>query len=193
MTVIAHIHHLLLDHCTRCERDETISKAQRQQYLDRVALLLADSRLQQRTDQQIWNLGWDKPFFAHNNAGAMGPAVERARSAGVFADPEVISSPQFMIDETPGRLVQDAVARGDLTGACAVTSRLARVQAFARALPRISQAVNHFHDYWQAAMLGANELQERAVAIAEIWVLEAGQSAKLKALASPRLVTCSQI
>lgn len=167
MTVIAHIHHLLLDHCTLCEHDEARSRVQRQRYLDRVARILTTSRLAQRTREQVWNLGWDKPFFAYNTAGTVGPAVERARAADVFADPEVITSPQFMIGKMPGPLVEAAITRGLLTGACAVPFRLARVQAYARAVPRIWQAVNRFHEDWQAAVLSADELQERAVAIAE--------------------------
>ncbi|MBB4226090.1 hypothetical protein [Variovorax guangxiensis] len=167
MTIIAHIHHLLLNYCTLCEHNEARSQVQRQRYLDRVTRILTSSRLVQRTEEQIWNLGWDKPFFAYNAAGTAGPAVERARAAGVFACLDAVASPQFMIGEVPGPLVEDAVARGHLAGACAVPFRLARVHAYARAVPRIAHQVNRFYDDWQAAVLGADELQERAVAIAE--------------------------
>lgn len=167
MTVIAHIHHLLLDHCTRCENDEARSLLQRQRYLDQVSRILTTSQLAQRTEEQIWNLGWDKPFFANIAAGTVGPYVERARTAGVFADPEAVTSPNFMIGKMPGPLVEKAIALGHLKGACAVPYRLERVQAYARAVPRITQEVNRFHDDWQTAAINADELQERAVAIAE--------------------------
>lgn len=167
MAFIGDLHHLLIDHCTRSKHDHVRSRAQRQRYVDQVARILAGSRLEERTDAQIWALGWDKPFFAYNAASAVGPAVERARAAGVFSDREAVTSPQFMTNATPGPMVAEAIARGHLTGACAVPFRLARVQAYARAVPRITQEVNRFYAAWQSAACTAHELQEMAVAIAE--------------------------
>ena len=119
------------------------------------------------TEEQIWNLGWDKPFFANSAARTVGPYVERARAAGVFSNPKAVNSPNFIIGKVPGALVEDAIARGHLKGACAVPYRLQRVQAYARAVPRITQEVNRLHADWRTGATSADELQERAVAIAE--------------------------
>ena len=167
MNFLAHVHSLLINHCTRGEHDDARSFVQRGRYLDRVASILAASQLEPRTEEQIWNLGWDKPFFAHNTAGTVGPAVEQARKAGVFADRAAVASDQFMNRGEHGSRVRDAIAQGDLTGACIVPFRLARVQSYARAVPRITEAVNQFHSDWISKAFSADELQERAVAIAE--------------------------
>ncbi len=166
MSFIAHIHHLLLDHCTRSEHDKARSFVQRQRYIDQVSRILTRSRLERRTEEQIWNLGWDKPFFSNIAAGTVGPYIEQAREAGVFDDREMVTSPRFMSEKMPGPQVIDAMARGDLSGACAVPYRLERVQAYARAVPQITQEVNRLHDDWSSGALNADEIQERAVAIA---------------------------
>jgi hypothetical protein len=52
--------------------------------------------------------------------------------------------------------------------ACDQRAHLLRiVQSYARAVPRITEAVNRFHRDWLNAAPGVDELQERAVAIAE--------------------------
>lgn len=180
MSIIAHIHHMLLDHCTRCENDEPRSRMQRQRYLDAVSRILDASKLAQRDEKQIWNLGWDKPFFANIAAGTVGRYVELARVAGVFADHEAVASQNFMHEGTLGPHVTDAIARGDLQGACQATYRLERVQAYARAVPQITQVVNRFHDDWRTAAIDADELQERAVAIAEDIGMGRGPIGKVK-------------
>jgi hypothetical protein len=179
MTVIAHIHHLLLDHCTRCEYDEERSLVQRQRYLAKVCDILTTSRLAQRTEEQIWDLGWDKPFFANMAASRVGPLIDQARRAGVFADREAVTSPNFMIGKVPGPMVEDAKARGHLAGACAVPFRLERVQAYAQAVPRLTREINRFHDDWLTAGLNPDELQERAVAIAEDIAIGGGPIGKV--------------
>ncbi len=166
MTFIHHVHDLLVNHCTRSDDTET-SLLQQERYIGRVRNILVNTQLKHRTEQEIWELGWDKPFFANIAAGTVGPFIERARAAGVFADPKAVTSPDFMIGKVPGPLVDDAITRGHLAGACAVPFRLERVQAYARAVPRITQEVNRFHDAWQTAALNSDELQERAVVIAE--------------------------
>lgn len=166
MTLIPHIHALLIDHCTRAD-DEERSRVQRLRYVAGVQRLLSTSRLALRTPREVWTAGWDKPFFAYNKAALVGPAVDLARRTGVFEDPALVASPAFLRDGHPGQLMQDAIARGHLTGACAVPFRLQRVQAYARAVPRITETVNRFHDDWQAGTLTADDLQARAVAIAE--------------------------
>jgi hypothetical protein len=166
MTLIAHIHRLLLDHCTLTDDDER-SRTQRQVYIDRVQRVLTTSQLAPRTPQAVWTVGWDKPFFAYNSAALVRPAVDIARQSRVFEDPVTVASPEFLRDGQPGRLVLDGITRRHLTGACAVTYRLQRVQAYAHAVPRITEAVNRFYDDWQTGALAADELQARAVAIAE--------------------------
>lgn len=180
MTFIAHTHYLLLEHCTRCESDEKLSRDQRQRYLDQVSRILTASRLAQRTEEQIWSLGWDKPFFSNIAAGTVGPYIEQARKAGVFANREAVASDGFMVGQTLGTLARAAINRRDLTGACAVPYRLERVQAYARAVPRIMQQVNRFHDDWQNPTLDTDRLQEQAVAIAEDIGLGGGPIGKVK-------------
>jgi hypothetical protein len=167
MDFIAHVHCLLLNDCTRSEKDEACSFVQRGRYVNRLADILAASRLERRTEEQIWKLGWDKPFFAYNRASNVGPLIEQARAAGVFADRTAVASDQFMRGQERGPLVRNAIQSGHLKGTCAVTHRLARVQSYALAVPQITEAVNRFHNDWLSGDVRADELQERAVAIAE--------------------------
>ena len=135
---------------------------QRQRYLDRVRLVLSTSRLAPRTQHDVWAIGWDKPFFANNSAARVNKAVDLVRQVGLFDDPVAVASPKFFENE-----VHAGIEQGYLVGACKVRYRLERVQAYAQAVPRITEAVNHFHDDWQAGNLEAAELQARAVSIAE--------------------------
>ncbi|SFQ41069.1 hypothetical protein [Variovorax sp. 770b2] len=167
MTLIAHIHRLLLDHCTRAADNDERSRTQRQRYIDRVQRVLTTSRLAPRAPHEVWASGWDKPFFAYNAAAQVDPAVNLARQSGVLENPTEVASTAFLDDGKFGTLVQAGIAHGQLTGACAVTWRLQRVQNFARAVPRITEAVNRFHDEWLTGTLEVDALQARAVAIAE--------------------------
>lgn len=166
MSLIFHIHRLLIDHCTRADNVQR-AQSQRLRYVRALKRLLAASTLAPRTPLQVWSIGWDKPFFAYNSAARVGPSVERARRSGLFADPSVVGSSDFLRDGQPGWMLQEGIESGDLVGACAVNFRLEGVQAFAEAVPRITEKVNRFHHDWQAGSLSSADLQERAVAIAE--------------------------
>jgi hypothetical protein len=167
MSFVAPTHHLLLDHCTRREHDEVRSRDQRQLYIERLRSILEGSKLKVRTQDQVWGIGWDKPFFANMKASSAEQSVTRARQSGLFADYRAVAEDAFMVGDRLGQLLQSAIDGGDLTGPCQVQYRLRRVQAYARAVPRITDSVNAFYQDWINGNGGADQLQERAVAIAE--------------------------
>jgi hypothetical protein len=167
MSFVSHIHDLLLNHCTRSTHGDARSLDQRQRYKKRVESILASSQLGPRTEDQVWDLGWDKPFFSNNKASKVEPAVQLARKKRVFSDRLMVTSDEFMKGEEPGPMVVRAKQSGQLKGACAAAYRLAYVQSYARSVPRITKVVNQFHNDWQRGTLASDQLQERAVAIAE--------------------------
>lgn len=166
MTFIHHVHNLLVNQCTRSDDTEK-SVLQKNRYIERVRNILVNTKLKHRTEQEIWELGWDKPFYQYNRAATVGPAVDKARRAGFFNDRSVIASTLFMEDGIPGQLVIDATTQEVLTGACKVIQRLEKVQAYAQAVPRITEAVNRFHSNWESGNFSAEDIQEQAVSIAQ--------------------------
>ncbi len=166
MSLIAHIHHLLIDHCTHNACAE-VAQSQRQRYVNSLQGVLNASTLAEREDTQVWKLGRDKPFYANAQAAQVGPAVQRALQTGLFDDHKWVASNDFLENREPGDRLRNAIKNGDLVGVTRVIWRLERVQAFAQAVPRITQQVNQFHDRWKAGSLPSADLQECAVQIAE--------------------------
>lgn len=167
MNFIQTVHSLLIDNCTRRVDDELLSSKQRQSYTSALKRILAASQLRHRTEEEVWQLGWDKPFFANMKASSAEPSVKHAREKGVFNNRSAVASTDFMNGDDIGYIVRDAIACKYLIGPCSVPDRLKRVQAYAKAVPSITAAVNQFYCDWVDKRVDVNNLQERAVSIAE--------------------------
>lgn len=168
MSLVNEIFAFLRDHCTSEPNGADL-------FQERVSEQVRKSTLRSLNNAEMWDLVWEKPFYASISANIATNAVATAKKAKVFSDYRDLLDSSWNVTLAANRRLEKLgtkpsalVESGDLAGPCKVGFRLYAVVQLARTLDEVVKVHNQIRESLGADNLSISAVRKHAEVLSKV-------------------------